>query len=1033
MFLPFRLWQKLILMLFASTLLGVAAPTSGGRKSLEIVLTKDHETAKVTVPAGVTTVTLQKFKREGGWTKVASRDAVPGVMRFKLPKAGGNDRWRAIGRFEVTVASHDKFPASFYSGENSFKPGKADTSSVTTPGRFDDAGLQGGLPSGDVPVEADIWKVDGDTVYFFNQLRGLQVLNLANPADPRITASLRLPAVGQDLYLLPGSGKERNLVLLTQGWSSKEGDWTRINLVKVSGGKAEITNTRDVPGYLADSRMVGNRLILATSEWNQSVDETEDEWNTRSHLTEWLCAGGKTPQAAGETVIEGDSPVIATGADWLALAVYPNGQWDVSEVSVFAIRENGLVRMAQPVRTKGVVPGKFAMQWSNNVLTTVSERNNSENGWFPVTVLENFRAWDPDVVHPMIFEGYGPLGSLQLAKGESLFATRFAGDKAYIVTFLQTDPLFVIDLSDPKNPMVAGQIEVPGWSSHLEPLGDLLFAIGWESNTVVASLFDVADPAAPQLLRRVKLGAPGTYSEAMWDEQALKLLPGAGLALIPLTSYDGDSGESKSVVQLLDVDTAGRDLHVRGTISHEFDARRADLLGNTVVSISQRVMVAADVTNRDAPAILSEVSLAWPVDRVFETGGYLLQIEDGSWYRGQPVVRVSPAKSSESILSETSLGKGAVKAADCRDGKLYVLRDTGSAPLFFYSSRIIGNSTGGKLVLDIYDVSSAPALTLLGSCIVNAVEGGQIAMDHLLWPQPNRPALVMDFRYSFWFGWGPIFVDNNTATTFAAAAAPLKTKASVLVDLRPYWVPEKAPRLIVFDTTDPQNPVAADPVVLGPDGTIFNRIGAAADGLIVLGNSQWKDIATDEWLGSTVALQTARVIEVESSGSPIVRPLVDLPGELFAVTELDHAGFLAFTRTSGDFESTTLQVSACDGYDAFSVASLEAPPYVAITAGGRRLFVATEDGVERHRLTEDGTFATESPLEVGWQPDSLRWIDGTLVGGKWNALFASDAADSDVTKWKFPTWNPGVERVILGDNGDVIVPFGDYGVERLER
>lgn len=203
-----------------------------------------------------------------------------------------------------------------------------------------------------VPVEADIWKIDGNTVYFFNQLRGLQVLDMTDPADPRITASLRLPAVGQDLYLLPGSAMARTVVLLTEGSSIRGGSWTRINLVKVSGGKAEITNTRDVPGSLADSRLAGNRLILATTEWNDA-DASGDDWSSRSRLSEWLLAPDAAPRAAGETLIEGDSPLIASGPDWLALVVYPNGQWNVSDVSVFAVRPNGLVRMGRPFRTQG--------------------------------------------------------------------------------------------------------------------------------------------------------------------------------------------------------------------------------------------------------------------------------------------------------------------------------------------------------------------------------------------------------------------------------------------------------------------------------------------------------------------------------------------------------------------------------------------------------------------------------------------------------------------------------------------------------
>src|SRR6478736_1016856 len=145
--LSFQLWRRIFLLLLAGTLLGSAAPASGGRKSLEIVLTQDHETAKVTVPQGVSTVILQKFKREGGWTKVASRDAVPGVMRFKLPKAGNNDRWRAIGKIAAVEAPRGKFPAAFYQGKNSFAPTKASSGSLV-PGRVD-AEMGGGFAPSD--------------------------------------------------------------------------------------------------------------------------------------------------------------------------------------------------------------------------------------------------------------------------------------------------------------------------------------------------------------------------------------------------------------------------------------------------------------------------------------------------------------------------------------------------------------------------------------------------------------------------------------------------------------------------------------------------------------------------------------------------------------------------------------------------------------------------------------------------------------------------------------------------------------------
>ncbi len=66
-----------------------------------------------------------------------------------------------------------------------------------------------------------------------------------------------------------------------------------------------------------------------------------------------------------------------------------------------------------------------------------------------------------------------PLGSTgDIAPGERLFAVRFLGDLAYLVTFLRIDPLFVVDLSDPAHPTVLGEVELPGFSEYLHPLGD---------------------------------------------------------------------------------------------------------------------------------------------------------------------------------------------------------------------------------------------------------------------------------------------------------------------------------------------------------------------------------------------------------------------------------------------------------------------------------------------------------------------------------------------------------------------------------
>jgi uncharacterized secreted protein with C-terminal beta-propeller domain len=136
-------------------------------------------------------------------------------------------------------------------------------------------------------------------------------------------------------------------------------------------------------------------------------------------------------------------------------------------------------------------------------------------------------------------EGLSVIGALEdLAPGERVYSCRFSGETLYLVTFRQVDPLFVIDLSDPTNPVVQGELKVPGFSSYLHPVGaDRLVGIGMQNGSLKLSLFDVSDPYAPEEL--FSLVVPGwSYSDALWDHKAVTFDPLNGRLIIPVSSWD---------------------------------------------------------------------------------------------------------------------------------------------------------------------------------------------------------------------------------------------------------------------------------------------------------------------------------------------------------------------------------------------------------------------------------------------------------------------------------------------------------------
>ena len=128
--------------------------------------------------------------------------------------------------------------------------------------------------------------------------------------------------------------------------------------------------------------------------------------------------------------------------------------------------------------------------------------------------------------------------------GERLYASRYVGDRGFLVTFRVTDPLYVFDLSDPANPRPVGELEIQGYSDYLHPIGEnLLLGIGkdaipaeegdlggrgaWHQGLKL-SLFDVSDPARPFEVDSMVFGRRGTDSEVLTDHHALAYLPPAG-------------------------------------------------------------------------------------------------------------------------------------------------------------------------------------------------------------------------------------------------------------------------------------------------------------------------------------------------------------------------------------------------------------------------------------------------------------------------------------------------------------------------
>jgi uncharacterized secreted protein with C-terminal beta-propeller domain len=194
----------------------------------------------------------------------------------------------------------------------------------------------------------------------------------------------------------------------------------------------------------------------------------------------------------------------------------------------------------------GEVPGNVLNQFSMD----------EYNGYFRIaTTVGNF--WEGKSVNNLyvLDDELKITGSVEdLAKGEKIYSARFIGKRAYLVTFKKVDPLFVIDLSNPKNPEVLGYLKITGFSDYLHPY-DENHVIGIGKEAVAASdeeinsrnlqfawyqgikisVFDVSDVSNPVETAKIEIGDRGTDSSALYDHKAVLFDKERNLLVIPVT------------------------------------------------------------------------------------------------------------------------------------------------------------------------------------------------------------------------------------------------------------------------------------------------------------------------------------------------------------------------------------------------------------------------------------------------------------------------------------------------------------------
>ena len=246
-----------------------------------------------------------------------------------------------------------------------------------------------------------------------------------------------------------------------------------------------------------------------------------------------------------ETIVMGgtSSVYVSTGNIYLTFPDY--NWWQEDDTMKTTIQRVKIDKESITFVASGEIPGyilnQFSMDEYNGYFRVATTLNNNNWRTFDQTSTTKNNVYVLDMSLKVV-------GSLEdLAPGEQIYSTRFMGDRCYMVTFRNIDPLFVIDLSEPTSPIVLGQLKVTGYSGYLHPYNEkILIGIGKETiydakedfawyQGVKISLFDVSDVSKPVEIAKYEIGDRGTDSPILYEHKSLLFDREKNLMVIPVT------------------------------------------------------------------------------------------------------------------------------------------------------------------------------------------------------------------------------------------------------------------------------------------------------------------------------------------------------------------------------------------------------------------------------------------------------------------------------------------------------------------
>lgn len=739
--------------------------------------------------------------------------------------------------------------------------------------------------------EADIIQLKGTRLYALSKYGGLNVIDVSVKDQLKLLGKYKIEGEPFEMYV-----RDDVVLAMYSSFGHYEGtgasaEWVQSSAVIAlnAADPAKIAEIGKfwVPGEISDSRIVGDVMYAVSYEngycWNCRPDESTTvislDVKVPSKVFKVDELAFTTPNSTGSW---GKRSVTVTQNRMFVGGREYDSSWELkgSTIQIVDISDpTGKLVKGASVSAAGMIESRWQMDEKDGVLRLISQPGSWSMTEPPI--VQTFQIVSSSQIVPLASM------PMKLPEPERLRSVRFDGTRAYAITFRQTDPLFVIDLTDAKAPKQVGELQMPGWIFFMEPRGDRLLGLGFDQGnsegSLNVSLFDVADATAPKLVDRVNFG--GDWGDFAEDQdrihKAFTIVDSLGVIFVPYSGWSYAKGGYgcgtwQSGIQI--VDFTKDDLVKRGSAPAFGTARRAFLHQERLFSVSDVSVETFDIANKDTPVQKANLALANVVSKTAVAGGKVVRI-GADWYTSRTRLDVTtlagvdqPVQSSVDL--EAALGEPSESSC------WYGYWGAHNTQLFTNGNFVYVVAGWDERRIAVFDISG----------------------DTPVLKGKTKLAAIGD-PYGYGYGYG-YYGNYGMYQGVLAGGSALVQQGSTLVvqqirNIGTWSEPDIEAKLRVIDLSNPSSPKVT--TLKAPDGLGYT-------GLQVAG----KKVFTSHWAPSPTSPGKVRFyvdrIDLATPSTPKLLAPINVPGSLLAV---DATGGRAMTVSYQSVPEPSLSPQEC--------------------------------------------------------------------------------------------------------------------------